>query len=161
MSNITYFYNIFVIMKIYYDTHSFPTVHVTVTNETDDNNDFYNRFMNYWETKYKERKHFHFLFNFESLSKPNLGLLIDFVKRQKKLKEESIQYLDYSVVIVNNIVIKSILNGIWKISPPLNTVYLVSQLYIANQLINHLNNIFLNEDYISSFILCNNITKIL
>ena len=56
MSNITYFYNIFVIMKIYYDTHSFPTVHVTVTNETDDNNDFYNRFRNYWETKYKERK---------------------------------------------------------------------------------------------------------
>tara|TARA_Y100000768_G_scaffold388111_1_gene382235 strand:+ start:3382 stop:3834 length:453 start_codon:yes stop_codon:yes gene_type:complete len=147
-------------MKVNFSIFNFPTVRVTITNETDDDNIYYNKFMNFWEEQYNKKNHFHFLFNLQTLSRPNLGLIIDFIKRQKKLKLEEEQYLDYSIILVDNIFIKTILDKIWRICPPLNTVYLVTQLYIANQLLEHLNNDFLCNEYILSYIMSNNITKI-
>ena len=87
-----------------------------------------------------------------------MGLMIDFVKRQNKLRLSKIQYLDYSIVIINNSFISFILEKLWKICPPLNTIYIVSQICIAEQLLNHINNPFFNKDCLSLFIKCNNIT---
>lgn len=46
-------------MKIFFNTFTFPTVKVLITNETDDTNKNYDTFMDYWETRYKKKKHFH------------------------------------------------------------------------------------------------------
>ena len=84
-------------MRITYSSLLYPTVNVKITNETDDNNEYYNKFMHYWESLYENKKHFHFFMDLKSLTRPNLGLCIDFINRQKKLKESPIQYLDYSM----------------------------------------------------------------
>lgn len=147
-------------MKVSYNVLKFPTVRVTITNDTDTGNTYYKKFMNFWEEQYNKKNHFHFLFDIQSLSTPNIWLIIDFIKRQKKLKLQEEQYLDYSIILVDNLFIKTILDKIWRVCPPLNTVYLVTQLYIANQLLEHLNNNFLCNEYILSYIMCNNITKI-
>ncbi len=147
-------------MRILYNTKKFPLVRVKVTNDTDDNNECYNKFMSYWNRMYKERKHFHFLMNLESLTRPNVGLCIDFIKNQIALKDSPIQYLDYSVVVISNSLIKNILNSIWKICPPLNTVYLVTEMAIGLKLLSSINNPMYNDNYIECLIEMYNITKI-
>ena len=145
-------------MKIIFNSLKFPTVYVDFTNENDNNNEYYNKFISYWEEQYIKKKHFHYVMNLQELSLPNMGLMIDFVKRQNKLRLSKIQYLDYSIVVINNSFISFILEKMWKICPPLNTIYIVSQICIAEQLLNHINNPFFNKDCLSLFIKCNNIT---
>lgn len=147
-------------MRITYSSLLYPTVKVKITNETDDNNSYYNTFMHFWETMYKKKEYFHFLMDLKSLTRPNLGLCIDFIKRQKQLKESPIQYLDYSVVVVDNVIVKNILNVIWRICPPLNTVYLVGEMAIGIVLLSKLNDELLSSEYLDAYLEINNITKI-
>tara|TARA_X000001036_G_scaffold437937_1_gene484499 strand:- start:1527 stop:1826 length:300 start_codon:yes stop_codon:yes gene_type:complete len=98
--------------------------------------------------------------NLESLTRPNVGLCIDFIKNQIALKDSPIQYLDYSVVVISNSLIKNILNSIWKICPPLNTVYLVTEMAIGLKLLSSINNPMYNDNYIECLIEMYNITKI-
>lgn len=147
-------------MKITYNIFRFPTVNVKITNDTDINDESYNSFMNYWEDNYRHKRHFHLFMDLESLSIPNMKLCIDFMRRQREMKKQPIQYLDYSIVILNNSIIHNILNTIWRICPPLNTVYLVAEMNIALQLLGYINNPLFNNEYVNAFIECNNITKI-
>ena len=120
-------------MKILFNTFRFPTVKVKITNDTDTDNDSYNR---------------------------NMGLCLDFIYRQREMKKSEIQYLDYSVVVVNNTLIQTILNGIWRICPPLNTVYLVTEMSVGIALLKCINNPIYSAEYINTYIEMNNITKI-
>ena len=147
-------------MRITYSSLLYPTVNVKITNETDDNNEYYNKFMHYWESLYKNKKHFHFFMDLKSLTRPNLGLCIDFINRQKKLKESPIQYLDYSIVVVDNVIVKNILNVIWRICPPLNTVYLEGETVLATALLSKLNDEMLSIQYVDAYLEIFNITKI-
>ena len=52
-------------MKIVFNTFRFPRVDVMITNETDDTNKNYYTFMDYWETRYKNKEHFHFLMDLQ------------------------------------------------------------------------------------------------
>lgn len=151
-------------MKFFYKLVNFSTVHVKITNEKDTNNDSYNKFMDYWENNYVMKKHFHLFFDFESLYIPKLtrskiNLCIDFIRREKEMKKSEIQYLDYSIVVVNNPLIIKILNGIWNICPPLNTVYLVTEMSVGLKLLKFMNNPFFSEKYINLFIKIHNIKK--
>jgi len=147
-------------MKIFFNTFTFPTVKVLITNETDDTNKNYDTFMDYWETRYKKKKHFHLLMDLQTLTRPNLGLCLDFIRRQKEMKKEPIQYLDYSVVVVNNRIVHATLNMLWNLCPPLNTVYLVTEMSIALTLLNSINSPLYSKDYIATYIEMYNITKI-
>tara|TARA_A100001011_G_C14219703_1_gene803717 strand:+ start:451 stop:894 length:444 start_codon:yes stop_codon:yes gene_type:complete len=147
-------------MKILFNTFRFPTVKVKITNDTDTDNDSYNRFMEYWENNYKIKKHFHLVMDLASLTIPNMGLCLDFIYRQREMKKSEIQYLDYSVVVVNNTLIQTILNGIWRICPPLNTVYLVTEMSVGIALLKCINNPIYSAEYINTYIEMYNITKI-
>ena len=102
-------------MKIFFNNFRFPTVDVKITNETDIDNASYKNFMDYWQYNYKSKNHFNLFMDLESLSMPNMGLCVDFIRRQIEMKKSKVQYLDYSVVVVNNNFIKTVLNGIWRI----------------------------------------------
>ena len=146
-------------MKITYTTKDFPLVKVFFNNDPDPDNKSYETFMNYWEENYKNKTYFKMLMDLSNLTKPNLFKLKDFMTRQVKLKENYEQYLKYSVIILENQGVRSILNFLWKCYPPLNTVYLVSSLMIAESLINILDKP-INENILTLYMFENNITKV-
>lgn len=148
-------------MYINYSIKKFPMLHVCINDNTDVNNDSYDKFISFWENQYEKKEYFRLFINLENLSKPDLSLILDFTKRMNVLKSKPIQYLTFSIMIVQNTWIIEILKQIWSMSPPLNTVYIVPTLEIGAQLSNNLYNPRYNEDHINTFLFINNITKII
>ena len=148
-------------MYINYTIKKFPIVHVCINDNTDINNDSYEKFIRFWENQYEKKEYFKLFINLENLSKPDLSLILDFTKRMNVLKSKPIQYLTFSIMIVQNTWIIEILSQIWTMSPPLNTVYIVPTIEIGSQLLNNLYNPRYNEDHINTYLFINNITKII
>lgn len=146
-------------MKITYNTDNFPLVYVYFNNDSDTKNKYYDDFMNYWEGNYKKKQYFKFLMDLTNLTKPNLLKLKDFMMRFVKLKDNNEQYLQYSVIVLNNDVVNGIFNFLCKLYPPLNTIYMTSTLLIAESLIKLLDK-NTNDEILTLFMFQNNITKI-
>ena len=146
-------------MKITYNIDRFPLVKVYFNDELDPENKYYEEFMNYWEENYRKKISFKFLMDLTNLTKPNLLKLRDFMMRLVKLKDNNEQYLQYSVIVLDNNPVKSILNFLWRWHPPLNVVYMVSTSIIAESLIRLLDNNE-KESILLLFMFENNITKI-
>lgn len=147
-------------MKITYNTDRFPLVKVFFNDDPDPKNKYYDDFMNYWEEKYKKKQYFKFLMDLTNLTKPNLLKLKDFMCRLVKLKNNEETYLKYSVLVINNRIVSGTLNFLWRIHPPLNTVYMASTILIAESLIKMLDQ-NVNDSILTLFMFENNITKIL
>ena len=148
-------------MYFNYSIKKFPIVHVCINDNTDLNNDSYEKFMSFWENQYEKKECFRLFINLENLNNPNLSLIRDFTKRMKVLKSKPIQYLTFSILIVQNTWIIEIIKQILNMSPPLNTVYIVPTIEIGTQLSNNLYNPQYNENHINMFLFINNITKII
>ena len=146
-------------MKITYNIDRFPLVKVLFNDEPDPNNKYYDDFMNYWEGNYKKKQYFKFLMDLTNLTKPNLLKLKDFMSRLVKLKNNEETYLKYSVLVINNSIVSGTLNFLWRIHPPLNTVYMASTILIAESLIKMLDQ-NVNDSILTLFMFENNITKI-
>lgn len=146
-------------MKITYNTDRFPLVKVFFNDDPDPKNKYYDDFMNYWEENYKKKQYFKFLMDLTNLTKPNLLKLKDFMSRLVKLKNIKEKYLDYSILVLNNNVVSGILNFLWRLHPPLNTVYMTSTILIAESLIKLLDQ-NANDAILTLFMFENNITKI-
>tara|TARA_B100000886_G_C20298608_1_gene438674 strand:+ start:147 stop:596 length:450 start_codon:yes stop_codon:yes gene_type:complete len=147
-------------MKITYNTDKFPLIKVNFNDDPDPQNKYYEDFMNYWEENYKKKQYFKFLMDLTNLTKPNLLKLKDFMSRLVKLKNNEETYLKYSVLVINNRIVSGTLNFLWRIHPPLNTVYMASTILIAESLIKMLDQ-NVNDSILTLFMFENNITKIL
>ena len=147
-------------MYINYSLKKYPIVHVCVNDNKDLENKAYNNFMEFWESQYRNEKKFIFFINLENLNKPNLSLLLDFTKRMRIMKNQYVQYLKYSIIVIKNNIVINILKQIWKIVPPLNTVYIVPNLEVGEILLNNLYNKQYDENYINTFLFIHKITKI-
>tara|TARA_B100000524_G_C23650049_1_gene369837 strand:- start:2185 stop:2634 length:450 start_codon:yes stop_codon:yes gene_type:complete len=147
-------------MKITYNTDRFPLVKVFFNDDPDPKNKYYDDFMNYWEENYKKKQYFKFLMDLTNLTKPNLLKLKDFMSRLVKLKNNKETYLKYSVLVTDNLIVSGTLNFLWRIHPPLNTVYMASTILIAESLIKLLDQ-NANDAILTLFMFENNITKIL
>ncbi len=146
-------------MKITYNIDRFPLVKVFFNDDPDPKNKYYYEFMNYWEENYKKKQYFKFLMDLTNLTKPNLLKLKDFMSRLVKLKNNDETYLKYSVLVINNSIVSGTLNFLWRIHPPLNTVYMASTILIAESLIKMLDQ-NVNDSILTLFMFENNITKI-
>ena len=146
-------------MKIIYNIDRFPLVKVFFNDDPDPKNRYYDDFMNYWEENYKKKQYFKFLMDLTNLTKPNLLKLKDFMSRLVKLKNNEETYLKYSVLVINNSIVSGTLNFLWRIHPPLNTVYMASTILIAESLIKMLDQ-NVNDSILTLFMFGNNITKI-
>ena len=71
-----------------------------------------------------------------------------------------LQYLDFSIVINKNPIINNILFYVWSLYPPLNTIYIVESINLKDKLLNTINNSYLDESFLKSFILTHNILQI-
>ena len=138
---------------------SYKTLYATFTNDIDVDNVSYHLFINYWEEQYRKKRFFNIYINLESLSMPNLAMISDFLARVKVLKKQDIQYIEHTILVLDNPIVSSILYGMWNIVTPLNTVYMVTNLTIGKELLSMLSTPSL-ELFVDSYILCNNIVVI-
>ena len=147
-------------MLITYDTQQYPTVFVKIVNGIDEDNTLYESFMTFFEDQYKKKKHFHMFFDVIELTRPDLRIMSDYIKRIKQLKEYEIQYLDYYLIVNQNAWVSKLLYMLWKVSHPLATVYLIVDKQVALTLLKDLKEPMCNQQYIDVFVIMNDIAKV-
>ena len=148
-------------MKIYINNTKDPCVEVKINDDNDHNDKSYFDFIEFFKMKYISITHFHLIFDLTDLNKPNLKLIYHFCKFMNSMKNNyKLQYLDFSIVINKNPIINKILFFVWSLYPPLNTIYIVESIHLKDQLLNTINNYYLDESFLKSFILTHNILQI-
>jgi len=129
----------------------------------DNNNDniiaeyTFNRFIALWKDLYKNKTYFCFLFNTMSLTAVSPHFYYKLVTFLKTLKQHNTQYLNFSIIIINNNFVKMLVNTILKIVHPITTIYIVKSINTANELLDIITS---NNIVLESFILINKINVI-
>ena len=89
------------------------------------NDEYFNSFINEWQNIYKYKKNFILIFNTINVSIISIKYCIKMSKFISKLKEEKVQFLQKSIIIINNNIVKYMLNIIFTIQKPVAPVYLI------------------------------------
>ena len=108
-------------VKFNYD--NFPNVHVTF-GKLNSNEDF-NILTNEWLKLYEQKIPFTFIFDSSNLEVYNIKYSLKMSAFIYRLKKEPIQYLQKSIIIVNNSFIQSLLDLIFFIQSPVAPVYII------------------------------------
>ena len=108
-------------VKFNYD--NFPNVHVTFgkLNSTEE----FNILTNEWLKLYEQKIPFTFIFDSTNLEVYNIKYSLKMSAFIYRLKKEPIQYLQKSIIIVNNSFIQSLLDLIFFIQSPVAPVYII------------------------------------
>tara|TARA_R110001592_G_scaffold136665_1_gene353927 strand:- start:573 stop:971 length:399 start_codon:yes stop_codon:yes gene_type:complete len=123
-----------------YNYDFFPIIKVKLNN-VDNDNDFDN-FLQSWLNLYIQQKDFTFIFDTTNVSDVPFKYSIrmaEFIRRLKK--DNSYHYLQKSIIIVNSVFVKRMLNIIFNIQSPVAPVYILDdekQEYI-NSILNNEN----------------------
>ena len=121
-----------------YDTKSI--VHVKLNKNIENNNDF-NTFLNEWRELYEKKKNFIFIFDTSNVGFIPIKYSIQMSLFIKKLKKEKLQYLQKSIIYVNNNTVKRMLDFIFMLQPPVAPVYIIDNKdYIELILNNNIDN---------------------
>lgn len=108
-------------VKFNYD--NFPNVHVTF-GKLNSNEDF-NILTNEWLRLYEQKIPFTFIFDSSNLEVYNIKYSLKMSAFIYRLKKEPTQYLQKSIIIVNNSFIQSLLDLIFFIQSPVAPVYII------------------------------------
>ena len=108
-------------VKFNYD--NFPNVYVTF-GKLNSNEDF-NILTNEWLKLYEQKIPFTFIFDSSNLEVYNIKYSFKMSAFIYRLKKEPIQYLQKSIIIVNNSFIQSLLDLIFFIQSPVAPVYII------------------------------------
>ena len=133
-----------------YNSHSI--IKVMFYNEI--NEIYFNNFIEEWQRLYKLKKNFIFIFNTKNVGLMPLSYSIQMSQFISKLKKEPKQYLQKSIIIVNNNIVKYMLNIIFTFQSPVAPVYIVELNHHTNNNITKIlnNNVILNDPDITSII---------
>ncbi len=116
-------------------------VKVKLNNKIQNNNDF-SHFLNTWLNLYNNKRNFTFIFDTSNVGYIPIKYSIQMSLFIKKLKKQKTQYLQKSVIYVNNNIVKRMLDFIFILQPPVAPVYIVSEVsYIELILTNNTNEI--------------------
>ena len=142
-----------------FDDTNFPIIHVKLSGSLNQDTDFLD-FQNTWLNYYNQEKDFIFIFDLEEMTyvKPKYALLM--ANFMKQIKKKNYQYLRTSVIYVTNRLILELLNFVFNLEKPLNTVYIIQEkqnnkIELKNQL--NKNEINENIEIIKSFIESENV----
>ena len=122
-----------------YDKSQFPLVKVNFGKGIKDDED-YNNFLKEWEKLYEAKKPFYFMFNTTKTGLINIKYAVKTSSFIKKIKRESEQWLQYSIIIINSDTISFLLKLVFKLSSPVSPVYIVKNEEDANKIYNYLYN---------------------
>lgn len=115
-----------------YDYSTRPIIKVLFDKNIEDEADF-NQFLKEWVNLYEEKKDFYFILDTRNVGLIKMKYVHKMVKFIKKMKEFEYQYLQKSIVIVDNTIIRYLLNIIFNLTKPLATVHIVSDKTILNE----------------------------
>ena len=99
----------------------FPIV-IVKFNETIENNKDFDDFINSWKNLYLLKQKFTFIFDTTEVGFPPIKYCFKMSKFIKELRDESVQYLEKSLIIVKNKNVMRLLNLIFYIQPPVAPV---------------------------------------
>ena len=133
-----------------YDSNSI--VYVKFNNFIDDNS--FNTFLEEWIQLYRAQKKFTFVFDTTAVGFIPLNYSIMMSSFIGKLKKEPRQYLQKSIIIVNNNWVKYMLNFIFYIQPPVAPVHIVQNKDDISNIINgnvphNIITIYPNEEFLT------------
>ena len=106
-----------------FDKSSFPIVKV-IFDEGPNSDEEFNEFTNEWLELYNQKRYFTFLFDTVNMKNPAYKYTIKMSQFIKRLKREQIQYLEKSIILINNNKIKYLLDAIFAIQKPVAPVYI-------------------------------------
>lgn len=135
----------------HYIFDEFPQVKVYFQNNIQNNEDYY-LFEKEWLNCYNYKKHFSFIFDTTNVGMINIKYVYKLTKFISDLKEKiknkpnEFNFLQYSIIIVNNWYIKHLLNITFMIQKPIAPVYIVEKNYNINKLYHKLENKLLIDE---------------
>lgn len=117
-----------------FDDSSFPIVNVKLFEGPLNDNDF-NSFIQKWIEYYNNKQFFSFVFDTTELKNPSFKYALKMPIFIYYLKKRNIQYLEKSIILINDNKIKYLLDFIFSIQNPVAPVYIYNIKNGAN--INH------------------------
>lgn len=106
-----------------YDYSNFPIVHVNFDKKINNEKDFTD-FLQNWIKLYERKQQFTFIFDTRNVGFINISYCFKMKSFLGKIKKLPIQYLQKSIIILNNNYIKQLLNIVFKLQKPIATVYI-------------------------------------
>ena len=91
-------------------------------------------FLNMWNKKYNEKKHFSFLLDGTSVLSPSAKDCYKVIKFIREMKKRNFQYLNYTIIIINNYSTRNFLFYMFKMQSPVAPVFLVKDENLAIEL---------------------------
>ena len=127
------------IMFAEYDKSQYPLVKVKFGKGIKDEEDYQN-FLREWLKLYEDKKPFYFMFNTTETGLVNIKYAVKTSRFIKKIKKQSEQWLQYSIIIINSDTISFLLKLVFKLSAPVSPVYIVKTEEDAIKIFNYLYN---------------------
>ena len=118
-----------------YETKSI--VKVFLNKEINDDDDF-NNFLDKWRELYNLQKDFIFIFDTSNVGYIPIKYSIKMSLFIRNLKRERYQYLQKSIIYVNNNIVKSMLDFIFMIQPPVAPVYIIDNKDNIDKILNNI-----------------------
>ena len=106
-----------------FDESNFPLIKVVMNNVPETDLEFSN-FIDKWKQYYENKEDFKFLFDTTNVGLPHIKYSIKMSQFIKELKKEPYQYLQESIILINNNKVKWLLDFIFTIQPPVAPVYI-------------------------------------
>jgi hypothetical protein len=102
----------------------YPYVYITFNHENivDDNN--LDIFFQTWLDIYNEKKPYIIVFDGTMVNYTKPSFIFKFAKFMKKLRKQEPQYLQYSIIIIDNSLMRGIMNMVFRIQKPVAPVYM-------------------------------------
>jgi hypothetical protein len=102
----------------------YPYVYITFNHENivDDKN--LDIFFQTWLDIYKEQKPYIIIFDGTMVNYTKPSFIFKFAKFMKKLRKQEPQYLQYSIIIIDNSLMRGIMNMVFRIQKPVAPVYM-------------------------------------
>ena len=109
------------------DESNLPYIKITINTQYLDNNEFEN-LLNKWENINNRNKNYILLFDTKDCGFINIKYIYKLTKFISDLKKKSNKYLDYSIIYVNNKIVKNLLNITFKIQKPISYTFITENL---------------------------------
>lgn len=110
-------------MFAYYDMSMFPVIKVKFTKNIDDQG--FDDFLNIWKELYKNKIDFNFVFDTREMGYIPFNYCLKMAIFIYRLKNEPVQYLTKSKIIVDNIYIHNLLYLLFNIQKPVSPVEII------------------------------------
>jgi len=105
------------------DTSNLPLFEISLY-DIDKPSDF-NKFTEFWENIHSKNKKYYFLFNTKNMSTPMPNYCMKMANFIKKLKQQDVNALVFSVICVKTSMLRQMASLIFKVTPPMSPVYIV------------------------------------